>query len=77
MSTRVLTEMLDDARRHNVEVVVPNEAMLQLGAAISISAVAGDIARSIASVLRRIQAGDLEQVPSITELTEVRVIVNE
>jgi len=77
MSTRVLTEMLDDARRHKVEVVVPNEAMLQLGGAISISTVAGDIAKSIASVLRRIQAGEIEQIPPVTELTEVRVTVNE
>lgn len=77
MSTRVLTEMFDDAPRHNVEVVVPNEAMLQLGAAISISTVASDIAKSIASVVRRMHAGETNQVPPITELTEVRVTVNE
>ena len=73
MSTRVLSEMLDDARRHNVEVVVPNEAMLQMGATMSISTVASDIANSIAKVLRRIQADEMDQVPPITELNEVRV----
>lgn len=77
LSTRVLTEMLDDARRHNVAVAVPNDAMLQIGAALSISSVAADIARGIASVLRRIQAGEIHDVPPITELTEVRVTLND
>jgi hypothetical protein len=69
--------MLDEARRHGVAVAVPNDAMLQIGAAVSISTVAADIARSIASVLRRIQAGDIQHVPPITGLSEVRVTVNE
>lgn len=77
LSTRVLSEMLVDARRHNVEVVVPNEAMLQMGASISISTVAADIAKSITNVLRRIEAGEIDEVPPITELTEVRVTVHE
>jgi len=77
LSTRVLTEMLAESRRHNVAVAVPNEAMLQIGAAVAISTVAADIAKGIAGVLRRIQAGELDQVPPITELTEVRVTVNE
>lgn len=77
LSTRVLTEMLAEARRHSVAVAVPNDAMLQIGAAVAISTVAADIARSIAAVLHRIQAGELEQIPPITELTEVRVTVNE
>jgi ABC-type uncharacterized transport system substrate-binding protein len=77
LSTRVLTEMLDEARRHGVAVAVPNDAMLQIGAAVSISTVAADIARSIASVLQRIQAGDIQHVPPITGISEVRVTVNE
>lgn len=77
LSTRVLTEMLDDARRHNVAIAVPNDAMLQIGAAVSVSTVAADIASSIAKVVRRIQAGEIQQVPPITELSEVRVTLNE
>lgn len=77
LSARVLTEMVEDANRHNVSVVVPNESMLQIGAAISISTVAADIAETIANVLRRIQAGEIEQVPPITELSEVRVVTND
>jgi len=77
LSARVLTEMLTEAKRHNVTVVVPNDAMLQIGAALSISTVAADIASSIAKVLRQIQAGNIDQVPPMTELSEVRVTVND
>jgi ABC-type uncharacterized transport system substrate-binding protein len=77
LSARVLNEMLRDANRHSVTVVVPNEAMLQIGAAISISTVAADIAATIAKVLHRIQAGEMDQVPPITELSEVRVTIND
>jgi ABC-type uncharacterized transport system substrate-binding protein len=77
LSARVLNEMLEDANRHSVTVVVPNESMLQIGAAISISTVAADIAQTIAKVLRRIQDGEIDQVPPMTELSEVRVTTND
>ena len=77
LSARVLNEMLEDANRHSVTVVVPNEAMLQIGAAISITTVAADIAETIAKVLRRIQAGEIDQVPPMSELSEVRVTTND
>ena len=67
LSNRVLQQMLSDANRQHVPVVVPNESMLQIGAAMSISTVAADIAASIAKVLRRIQAGEIDQVPPITQ----------
>ena len=77
LSARVLNEMLADASRRSVTVVVPNEAMLQIGAAISMTTVAADIAATIAKVLRRIQAGEIDQVPPISELSEVRVTTND
>lgn len=77
LSTRVLTEMLDDARRHGVVVAVPNDGLLQIGAAVAISTVAADIAKSIAAIVRRIQAGEMQQLPPITELSEVQVTVHE
>ena len=77
LSARVLNEMLEDANRHNVTVVVPNESMLQIGAAISISTVAADIAETIANVVLRIQAGEIDQVPPISALSEVRVTTND
>lgn len=77
LSTRVLDEIFADAKRHDVTVVVPSDAMLKLGAAISISTVAADIAASIAKVLRRIHAGDIDSVAPITGLSEVRVTIQD
>jgi len=77
LSSRVLKEMFEEGRRHNVTVVVPNESMLEIGATMSISSVPADIAASIAKVLRRIQAGEMKDIPAITELSEVRVKVND
>ena len=77
MCIRHLNEMFEDGRRHDVTVVVPNESMLQIGATVSISTVAADIAASLARVIRKIQAGEIEQVPPITELSEVKVTVRD
>lgn len=77
LSTRILQEMLDEANRHRVPVAVPNESMLKLGAAVSMSTIASDIAESIVKVIRQIQAGRLDQVPSLTPLSEIRIATNE
>ena len=60
-----------------VPVAVSNEAMLRLGAAISVSTVAADIAATIVKVLERIRAGGIDELPPLTELSEVRVVTNE
>lgn len=73
LSARVLNQMFEDANRHKVPLVVPNEAMLQMGAAMSISTVAADIAATIARLVRRIQAGEIDALPPMTPLSEVRV----
>ncbi|MGI9220781.1 MAG: hypothetical protein ACR2QS_07080, partial [Woeseiaceae bacterium] len=75
--SRVLKEMFDEGRKHDVTIVVPNDSMLPLGATMSISTVAADIAATIAKVLRRIQAGEMDQVSPMTELSEVRVTIND
>jgi ABC-type uncharacterized transport system substrate-binding protein len=77
LSTRVLNKMLVDANRQRVAVVAPNEAMLQMGAAISMSTLAGDIAAKVAGIVRRIQAGEIKKVPAMTALSEVRVAIND
>ena len=76
LSARVMQQMLDDANRLQVPVAVPNESMLAMGATISLATVAADIADTIVKVLRRIQAGDLERVPPISRLSEIRVTTN-
>ena len=68
--------MLDDANRQQVPVAVPSESMLKLGASLSITTVAEDIARTIVKVIREIKSGRLEELPPITQLSEIRVETN-
>jgi ABC-type uncharacterized transport system substrate-binding protein len=77
LSARVLDQMLSDANRQHVSVVVPNKSMLKMGAAISITTVAADIAATIAKIVHKIQAGEIQQVPPMSELSEVQVAINE
>ena len=77
LSGRVLQQMLTDANRQHVPVAVPNESMLGMGASISMSTVAADIARTIVDIVRKIQAGNLVGVPPMTQLSEIRVATND
>lgn len=77
LSTRVLKQMLEEAERLRVPVAGPNEAMLEMGMAISFSTVAADIAAKVAAIVRRIQAGEIDQVPSMTPLSELRVVTGD
>ena len=77
LSARVLKQMLDEANQQHVPVTVPNESMLAMGAAISISTVASDIAETIVTIVRRIQAGEIDKVPPMTRLSEIRVKTND
>jgi ABC-type uncharacterized transport system substrate-binding protein len=76
LSPRILEQMLDEANRQHVPVGVANESMLKMGAAISMSTVASDIAATIVKVLRQIHAGRLDRVAPLTPLTEIRVAIN-
>jgi ABC-type uncharacterized transport system substrate-binding protein len=77
LSRRALQEIMDDAQRNQVAVLVPTETMLQAGASISVSSVASDIAATIAKVIRQIEAGDISKVPPISPLSEIRVTTND
>jgi len=77
LSPRVLMEMLQQANRRHVPIAVSNDGMLQMGAAISVSTVAADIAATIVKVLERIRAGEIDALPPLTQLSEVRVATNE
>ena len=77
LSPRVLAEVLEQANRRRVPVAVSNDAMLQMGAAISVSTVASDIAATIVKVLERMRAGGMESLPPLTQLSEVRVATND
>ena len=73
LSSRVLQQMLAEAKQQHVPVSVPSESMLSLGAMISMTTQASDIAATIAKVVRMIQGGDINSVPPITQLSEISV----
>lgn len=77
LSSRVIKEILDDAFRRNVAVVVSHDAMLPMGAAISFSTSASNIAATIVGVLRAINAGGMASVPELTELSEILIRTND
>jgi ABC-type uncharacterized transport system substrate-binding protein len=73
LSRRALQQIMADAKRQNVSVLVPNESMLQIGGSISVSSVASDIAETITKLVLQIQAGNIDKIPPITPLSEIRV----
>lgn len=77
LSPRVLKDMLSQANRRQVPVAVSHEAMLSMGAAISVSSVASDIAETIVDILQQINAGNIDDVPPLSNLSEVRVVTND
>lgn len=77
LSARVIREIINDARRRNITVVVPSDAMLLLGAAISITTVPSDVAARIADVVRAVQDGRFASIPAITALSELSITTNE
>lgn len=77
LSARVIREILDDAHRRNVAVAVSHDAILPMGAAISFTTSAANIAETIVGVLRSIQTGGIASVPELTELSEIRVRTND
>ena len=76
LSARVLKEMLAEAKQQRVPVSVPSDSMLSLGATISMTSTASDIAATIVRIVRSIQAGELDRVPEITVLSEIHVRTN-
>ena len=77
LSGTVLQKMLAEANRLQVPVAVPNDAILSMGASISFSTVAADIAAAILDIVRQIGAGNIDKVPPLTELSEIRVATND
>ena len=77
LSTRSLSAILEQANQRRVPVAVTHEPLLEMGATLSVSAVAEDIARTIVGVIREIEAGRLDQIPQITPLSEARIVIGE
>jgi ABC-type uncharacterized transport system substrate-binding protein len=77
LSARVLQQMLTEAQSQRVPVSVPSDSMLSLGAMVSMTSSAADIAEKIGEIVRAIQAGKLDRVPEITQLSEIRIRTND
>lgn len=77
LSPRVLQQMIAEANRVQVPVSVPNDSMLEMGASVSFSTLASDIAARILDLLHDMQRGRLASIPPITPLSEIRVTVSE
>jgi len=77
LSGPVLREMLSYASRHRVQISVFNESLLEMGATLSSSTVDADIAHTIVEVLEQIAAGDIENVPPISPLSDIKIVTNE
>ena len=73
LSRRALHEIMEDAQHRQVRVLAPNDSMLGMGASISVTSVAADIAATITRIVRQIEAGNLALVPPITPLSDIRV----
>jgi hypothetical protein len=73
LSLAILKEMLSYADRHHVQVAVFNPALLEMGAALSVTSVDADIAATAIEVANRIINGELEAIPAMTPLRQVDV----
>jgi ABC-type uncharacterized transport system substrate-binding protein len=73
LSSRVLQQMLTEAKQRRFPMSVPSESMLSLGAVISMTTQASDIAEAIVDVVRKIHAGNIEGVSPITQLSAINI----
>ena len=76
LSRAVLTEIMSDAARHQVQVAVFNESLLEHGATFSASSVNSNIAEKIAIALNEILDGNIDDVAPLSALSEIRIQTN-
>ena len=76
LSRSVLSEMMAYASRHRVQVAVFNKPLLAHGAAFSSATVPSNIASTITQVLEEIIAGNINDLPPVTGLTEIDITTN-
>lgn len=77
LSVEILQDMLDYAARHGVDVAVFNHALLDMGAALSATTVEADVAATTLSITSRMLRGEIDDVPWMTPLNEVRITARE
>ena len=77
LSRRALQQIMEDAEHQRVPVLVPSESLLSMGASISVSSVASNIAETIENVIRQIESGNIADIPPITPLSEIQVTTSQ
>ena len=76
LSVPVLEQIVNIAARHGVRVAAFNDALLEMGVALSTASVEADIAATVVAVAEKIVAGDSDEIPELTRLGEVRIATN-
>lgn len=77
LSRAGLKHMFDRASQRRVQMAVFNESLLQLGALISSTAVAADIAATTETILERLAKGERDAIPAMTPLSDINILVND
>jgi len=77
LSLPVLEKMISIAAQHGVRIAVFNDAMLDLGVALSTTSVDADIAEKILFVAEQIAAGAADSVPDLTPLDDLYIRTSE
>jgi ABC-type uncharacterized transport system substrate-binding protein len=76
LSRTVLDQMLSYASRHEVQVAVFNESLLEMGAAISATPVDADVASTIVRVLDQFDKNQGHLLPPLSPLSEIQIRTN-
>jgi hypothetical protein len=76
LSRAVLTEMMNDAVHHQVQVAVFNEPLLQLGATFNAGSVPANIAATMTGILDEMIKGNFDRIPAITALSDISIEIN-
>ena len=77
LSASILREMLAYAGRHRVQVAVFNDALLSLGATISVTSVDEDVAETVIDVAQKLLNGMADDMPELTPLNKIRIRTSE
>ena len=77
LSSPVLKEMLNYASRHRVQIAVFNDSLLEMGAAVSSTTVEANIAETISNVVDDLVAGRIDDLPSVTSLSDINIVTND
>ena len=76
LSREVFTQLMSDAARHRIQIAVFNESLLKHGATFSASSVDANIADKITIALNEMDKGNIDDVASLSPLSEIRIKTN-